>query len=249
MKTITLVSLILLCGVASTQAADGSLKSEETFSSVADGTPLDKLSAWSLHYGEGAVPMILMAAGYEGNGVRFTSKANFRWTLKSAAESAPQGHDLELRFKLRVMADSDAYVMSQVMLGQTGGVNGLYVRFNGGTKDGWEDNFIEVSSGGANWGKAKFKTVPDSHWRKGEWYEVIISDIYLIGAGEGAPVGKVRVKELDLKYVGAKTLVQDVPVACVGAGQFDQANVIIIGNAGSGRTFDVDDISLQTIVR
>ena len=224
-------------------------KSEESFSSVADGTALDKLPAWSLHYGEGAVPVVLTAAGYEGCGVRFSSKASFRWNLKSAFDTERPGNELEMRFKLRVMAESDAYAMSQVMLGQLGGVSGVCVRFNGGTKDGWEDNFIEVSAGGTNWGKARFQNVPDSRWRKGEWYEVIISGIQLNGAAEGDPIGKLSIHKLDAKATDSKILAQDVPIACIGAGAFKQADVVIIGNAGSSRAFDVDDISLKSITR
>lgn len=246
MKTITLIALALLFGSAFTQAANATWKFEESFSSASDGTPLDKLPGWSLHYGEGAAPVILTAAGYEGRGARFTGKASFKRELGTVPALRGDGGTLEFCFKLRVMADSDAYVMSQVMLGQSGGVSGLCVRFNGGTKDGREDNFIQVSAGGADWGKVKFQNVPDSRWRKGVWYEVIISGIRPDGAAEGDPAGKVSIKELDTDVAGDKTLIRDAPVACVGAGAFNQANVLIIGNAGSSRTFDVDDIILKT---
>ncbi|AHF94661.1 hypothetical protein OPIT5_23090 [Opitutaceae bacterium TAV5] len=246
MKPITLFALVLICSTASTYAAGAPWKFEESFASVTDDTPLDKLSGWGLHYGEGSAPLVLTAAGYEGAGVRFSSKANFSRILESVPVTGQQDHALEFRVKLRVMSDSDAYVMSQVMLGQSGGVSGLYVRFNGGTKDGWEDNFIQVSDGGANWGKTKFKNVPDSRWRKGVWYEVVISYIQPNGTNEGDPVGKVSIKELDTNNAADKTLIQNVPVGRVGTGTFTQADVIIIGNAGTARIFDVDDIILKT---
>jgi hypothetical protein len=220
------------------QAADPTKKIQESFSSVSDGTLLDKMPEWKLHYGEGSAAQVLAAAGYEGNGVRFSSKTNYSRALDSFTGG------VELRFKLRVMAESDAYVISQIVLGQSGGVNSLSVRFNGGNKDGWEDNFIEVSSGGESWGKTKFRKVPDSRWRKGQWYEVVVSGMRLDGQRNGELVGKISINKLDAKNEDTKTLIQDVPLACVGEGAFNQADVVIIGNAGSGRTFDVDDIIL-----
>lgn len=244
MNTITLSALIFILGAAFVHASVEPWKFEESFASESDGTQLDKLPGWSRHYGEGSVPLVLTAAGYEGTGVRFSSKANFSRTLETP--SILQDRAVQFRIKLRVMADNDAYVMSQVMLGQTGGVSGLYIRFNGGSKDGWEDNFIQVSSGGANWGKTKFQDVTNSRWSKGVWYEIVISDIRPNEAGEGAPVGKVSVRALT-DEAESKMLINDVPVGRVGTGSFTQPNVIIIGNAGTARVFDVDDISLKAM--
>ncbi|MFH1498827.1 MAG: hypothetical protein ABII82_13480 [Verrucomicrobiota bacterium] len=245
MKTVTLLSLVLLIGAAPMRASEPIKIIHESFSSVSDGPPLDQMPGWEHHYGDGSVPRVLTAAGYEGNGVRFSSEASYRLALESPAGVGRKYHAWELRFKLRVMAENDSYIMSQIVLGQSGGVNGLSVRFNGGTKDGWEDNFVEVSTGGESWGKMQFGEVSDSPWRKGQWYEVVVSGIRLDGQRNGELVGKISINQLDTKNEDTKTLIQDVPVACVGAGAFNQADVIIIGNAGSARTFDVDDIILK----
>ncbi|MDR1282791.1 MAG: hypothetical protein LBK99_18490 [Opitutaceae bacterium] len=245
MKTITLFAFVLMCSTALARAADAPLKSGESFAAVADCTSLDKLPGWSPHYGEGAAPLVLTAAGYEGAGARFSSKANFRRTLGPLPANGPRGVALEFRFKLRVMADSDAYVISQVMLGKSGGVSGLCVRFNGGTKDGREDNFIQVSDGGAGWGNTKFRNVPDSRWSKGVWYEIVITDIRPDGTGEGDPVGNVSIREIDTGGIEEILLVPDTSVARIGTGAFDKADVVIIGNAGAARIFDVDDIVLK----
>lgn len=234
---LSLLVLLPLCGNVAAQPSTF----EERFFSASEGAPLDKLPGWSRHYGEGDTPLMLMAAGYEGFGARFAGKASFRREIEGVRE----GRRLELRFKLRVIAENDAYGMSQVMLGQSGGVNGVFVRFNGGNKDGWEDNFIEVSAGGASWGKVRFEALPDSRWHKGVWHEVVVSGIGIDGARDGEEIGKVSIRELDTENLAGKTLVKDAPLACVGAGAFELADVIVIGNAGSARPFDVDDISLK----
>ncbi len=247
-KIIFAVIVALVCsGKLITHAAEAAWRFEESFASGRDGTTLADLSGWSLHYGEGSSPLVLIAAGHEGLGTRFSSKVSFKRAIESAPVVGQQGPVLEFRFKLRVMADSDAYIMSQIMLGQSGGINGLSVRFNGGTKDGWEDNFIQTSAGGSNWGKARFQTVAGSRWHKNIWYEVIITNIRPGGSGEGYPIASLSIAELDTSGAVGKLLVQNVPVGRIGTGAFDKTDVLIAGNAGSARTFDVDDFILKTI--
>lgn len=239
MKTITLLSLTLIFGVVALRAAspDGTSQRKETFSTAVNGTALENVPGWNLHYGTGESPKVLTAAGYEGAGARFTDKSSFRRTLPSGTRVA----DFELRIKLRVVADSDAYAMPQILLGKEGGVNGLAVRFNGGTKDGWEDNYIEISSGGESWGKTAFAKFPDAKWRKDRWYEVTVSATKTTGTGDAQPVATVWIHELGA--ASPAVLADGLPAMRIGqSGTFEQIDSVIIGNAGSARSFDVDDI-------
>jgi hypothetical protein len=253
MKTTTLLSLALMAGVASSQAADVSLSFEETFAGVATATPIDTLPGWHLHYGKGAAPLVLTAAGWRGPGVRFNGNASFNRILHDADPTAGRiarptvrpgaqpADAFEFRIKLRVMADTDYYVIPQILLGKDGGVHGLGVRFNGGTKDGWEDNTVQVSTGGANWGSAIFQEVPSSRWRKGVWYEITVTGLAATADGSESTV-RLRITEAG---VDGKPLVDDAPVAFIGGAGFKSPDLVIIGNAGAGSVFDVDDLALR----
>jgi hypothetical protein len=140
----------------------------------------------------------------------------------------------EFHIKLRVMAANDGYALTQVLLGQDDGVHGVVLRFNGGTKDGAPDNFLQISSSGESWGKVFFEDLPDTPWKKETWYEVIITFT-------SAEEAKVTVRDAD----SGLALIEDRSIGIVGVtGKFTALNVIVVGNGGTARAFDFDDISL-----
>lgn len=210
---------------------------EESFSQARDGSLLKENAGWSVHNGTGEA-QVSVAAGFAGLGARVTGNEQFRLLLpEDKAISLESGGGGELRLKLRVMADNDGYTLTQVLFGQSDGVHGVSVRFNGGTHDGSSDNSIQVSTGGESWGKATWETLPDSGWKRETWYEVIIA----VTASDEATV---TIREAD----SGAALVDQHRAGIIGSlGKFTQLNTVIIGNGGTARAFDFDDITLSQL--
>lgn len=210
---------------------------EEGFTQAQEGAPLKDSAGWSVHNGAGSA-QATVTAGFAGLGARVTGNEQFRLLIpEDKAISLTSGGGGELRLKLRVMADNDGYTLTQVLLGQSDGVHGVSVRFNGGEHDGFSDNSIQVSTGGESWGKAAWETLPDSGWKRETWYEVVIA----ITAPDEATV---TIREAD----SGTALVDQHRAGVIGVlGKFTQLNAIIIGNGGTARAFDFDDISLSQL--
>lgn len=209
---------------------------EEGFTQAQDGSPLKDAAGWSVHNGAGAA-QVAVAAGFAGPGARVTGNEQFRLLIPEDKAISLESGGGELRLKLRVMADNDGYTLTQVLLGQSDGVHGVSVRFNGGTHDGFSDNSIQVSTGGESWGKATWETLPDSAWKRETWYEVVIA---ITAPNEAA----VTVREAD----SGTALVDQHQAGVIGKlGKFTELNAVIIGNGGTARAFDFDDITLSPL--
>ncbi len=235
------VGALLAAGVlgasVSTQAAF-----EETFSTPNDGSFLKEAEGWSLHFSDDGNALINLSAGYAGQGTRIEQNEQYRRVIpEDQALFIEEGNTGIFRSKVRISSPNDWYTLAQVLVGADDGVHGLAVRFNGGERDGHTDNFIQVSRGGENWGKIAFADFKDAEWQKDTWYELIISDI-LPEVGSNVVRGKLTIREAD----DAKNVLLDgVSIESMGStGRFVRMDTVVIGNCGTSRAFDVDDISL-----
>lgn len=218
---------------------------QEDFSTVDEGTLLKDVPGWMVHYppdatGEGAVCML--NAGYNGRGVRFSSKESFKITLPPAKiVSILEGHP-SVKFKIRLI--DDAYAAAQVVVGQSDGVNGFSVRFQGGNSQDSRDNTVRISTEGTNWGNGESKTLTEANWKPEVWYEVIISDIVPGASLRGTETkAKLSIREADNP---GEFLVKDQEIGAVGtSGKFEFIDAIAIGNSGVRRAFDIDDITVS----
>lgn len=217
---------------------------EETFSTSNDGSFLKEAEGWSLHFGDDGNALINLSAGYAGQGTRIEQNEQYRRVIpEDQALFIEEGNPGTFRSKVRISAPNDGYTLAQVLVGADDGVHGLAVRFNGGERDGHTDNFIQVSRGGENWGKISFADFKEAGWQKDTWYELIISDI-LPEAGSNVVRGKLTIREAD----DAKNVLLDgVSIESTGStGRFVRMDTVVIGNCGTSRAFDVDDISLTS---
>lgn len=229
--TASLLGILLTAGLATTQAADSVFT--ENFSQATEHSAVENTTNWSVHAGPGDAK-IQLAAGYEGLGARVEANEQLRLLIPPDQAIDLNEGGAEFHIKLRIMAANDGYALTQVLLGQDDGVHGVIVRFNGGTKDGAPDNFLQISSSGESWGKVFFEDLADTPWKKETWYEIII-------AFTSSSDAKVTVRDAD----SGLALVEDRPIGVVGVtGKFDQLNVVVVGNGGTARAFDFDDISL-----
>lgn len=227
--------LFAACALAAPASRAGEFK--EDFTGVADKTGLESLDGWKLHYGKEQGASADLGAGYSGLGARFSEASSYRLTIPDDLVLATSETTGEFRVKVRVMAENDGYGNVQIMLGAKDGVHGLAVCFNGGNADGTGDNYIQISSGGENWGRIQFEDIKEAAWEKDIWYEVAITDI----AEDGS--GKVTVREAD----SSRTLVENAPIHASGNGRLPAIDTIIIGNRAAKKVFDIDDISLKSL--
>ncbi|PAW78772.1 MAG: hypothetical protein B9S32_05155 [Verrucomicrobia bacterium Tous-C9LFEB] len=216
---------------------------QETFSAVPEDTELKSVENWSVHQGDGHGGKVKLAAGYSGPGARIELNEQYRRLIPEdqafVLEEKAAG---EFRIKLRVMAPNDGYVMTQVLIGSNDGVHGMAIRFNGGTRDGSADNFIQISSGGASWGKISFDDIKKAAWKKETWYEIVISD-FSRDPNSPAVEGKVTIREAG---EAPDILLEATPIRAFGtSGKFTKINVVVVGNCGTARAFDVDDLSVK----
>lgn len=218
---------------------------QENFSGATENASLKSVDGWSAHSGEGKDAKVELAAGYSGLGARIETNEQYKRTISPDQAVVLDQHEAaEFRAKLRVMASTDGYVLSQVLIGENDGIHGLAVRFNGGSRDGSSDNFIQVSNGGDNWGRITFDDLKKATWKKETWYEILITDIV------GTPDGKSAEGKLTIRTAedAPETLVDAQPIRSFGAaGKFTKLNVICVGNCGTARAFDVDDFSLGLV--
>jgi len=230
--TTPLLCGIFAAGLASTHAADTAAFTEN-FAQATEHSAVKNTTGWSVHAGPGDAK-IQLAAGYEGLGARVETNEQLRLLIPPDQAIDLSEGGAEFHIKLRIMASNDGYALTQVLLGQDDGVHGVIVRFNGGTKDGAPDNFLQISSSGESWGRAFFEDLPDTPWKKETWYEIIITFT-------SAQDAKVTVRDAD----SGLALIEDRAIGVVGlTGKFEKLNVVVIGNGGTARAFDFDDISL-----
>lgn len=215
---------------------------QEDFSSPEEGTLLKDIPGWELHYptdssGEGA--LCELSAGYNGQGVRFSSKESFKKVLTPEESVRLESGDAVVKFKIRLVDDS--YAAAQVVVGQTDGVNGFSLRFQGGQSQDSRDNSIRISTGGTDWGNGESEELLEANWKPEVWYEVTISDIVPGPNMRGADTkAKLSIREVDNPdtYV-----VKDQDLGGIGRlGKFERIDAIAIGNSGVRRIFDIDDI-------
>lgn len=210
----------------------------EPFSAAAEHALLRDLPGWGLYQdGKGAAELSI-AAGYEGMGARLSGNEQYRRRL-GAGEAQSVAASPEFRCKLRVMAPSDAYAQVQVLVGRDDGIHGLAIRFQGGKQDGSQDNVIQVSDGGVNWGRVHFTDCPGSAWKKETWYEIVLGPIR---DEDGRVTARLVVREAG---DGGAVLVDGQTAAATG-GTFGAIDVVIVGNVGTDRAFHLDDLSLVT---
>jgi len=232
------LAMALIACSASARAGEFS----DQFTGPASGSPLKEAEGWSLHFGKDGSATIDLAAGFEGQGARIEANEQYRRLIPDdQALLIQEGQPAEFSLKLRIMAPNDGYTLAQVLVGSGDGVHGLAVRFNGGEHDGVKDNFLQVSRGGENWGRITFADFKEAQWQRETWYEVLITGI-VPEPGSNRVVGKLTVREAD----GSKTLLDAVPIESTGnTGAFAKLDTIVVGNCGTARAFDIDDLTLR----
>ena len=207
---------------------------KEDFSHVQDHTALEAVEGWKFHYGQPNGAVVDLAAGYSGPGVRVFGKSSYRRTAPEEVAASLNEGTMQFQIKVRVMAENDGYGVVQVMLAANDGVHAFSVCFNGGEADGIGDNFLQVSSGGDDWGRIQIENYKEATWEKEVWYEISISDI----SGDGD--AKVTVREAG----EGRVLLENVPIVASGRGKRPIFDTVIIGNRAAPKKFDVDDIVL-----
>ncbi len=221
----------------------GTAEWQEVFSGAAQDADLKTVENWTVHQGDGQGGKVKLAAGYSGLGARIELNEQYRCQIpENQALILEEKATGEFRLKLRIMAPNDGYVMTQVLIGSNDGVHGVAVRFNGGHRDGSADNFIQVSNGGASWGKISFDDMKKATWKKETWYEIVISD--LSRDPHSATIeGKLTIREAG---DAPDVVIESAPIRSFGTTvKFTKVNVVVVGNCGTARAFDVDDISLK----
>lgn len=212
----------------------------EDFSTINRGSRLDTAPGWTVHYGEVNKSSVMLEAGFRGNGGRISDNAQFKRMIAPLELNGTKTGSFELAFKIRIMADNDAYTVAQITFGQSDGVHGLMIRFNGGEQDGWEDNYIELSDGGQSWSRIHYRAHRDVRWRKEEWHEVRIRGELVKGL-DGIHAPTVTILKIGDR---ADALATKLPIFPVGdVGRFERIDVVVVGNGGAKRVFDFDDLS------
>ncbi len=247
MKTkfiITVLSVFVISGLATAHAA---LVTVDNFSSVStDGGSLSSIAGWSSTSG-GNTATVSTTFGY-GSAYGASVTGNDVYSLTLSGKNVLTAADGLLEYKLyfRGATTTDNYQQSVLMLAESGGVNGLAIQFNGGTKNGASDNYIQVSSGtGTGWGSPAFTTIPNSAWVPEHWYEITFR-LELKTTGKGQDIsGLVSVYDT----VTSSFLIKDVAVSGIGstAGAFDKIDVIQIKNNGTARAFETSTFRVGTV--
>lgn len=216
---------------------------KEDFSGVAASTELKSMEGWALHNGKEGNAVVDIAAGFSGQGARVKLNEQYRKAiLDGQALSLDEDKGGEFRIKLRIMSPNDGYTLVQILIGYNDGTHGLAVRFDGGTRDGSGDNFIRVSREGKSWGQIVFDDIKTATWDKETWYEIVISDI--AKTSEAEVTGKVTIRKADDSH---DILVENAPIGSIGGkGRFPFINVIVVGNCGTPKIFDIDDLLLKS---
>lgn len=215
---------------------------QEDFSSVSEGILLKEVPGWELHYptdSEGMGAVCELSAGYNGRGVRFSSKDSFKKVLQPEESVSLENGEATVKFKIRLI--DDAYAAAQIVVGQSDGVNGFSLRFQGGESEDSRDNTIRISTGGTDWGNGESEELGDANWQREVWYEVVISDIVPGPNFRGNDTkAKLSIYEVDNPDT---FIVKDQDLGGIGRfGKFERIEAIAIGNSGVRRIFDIDDI-------
>ncbi|MFH1498826.1 MAG: PEP-CTERM sorting domain-containing protein [Verrucomicrobiota bacterium] len=231
-------------------AAHAALATVDNFSSVTtDGTLLTTVSGWSGGTGANTASVSTEFGYGDSKGARIPSNGeSYALTLSGGNALTAADGPLEFKFNFRGSSGADAYQYTQIMIGQTGGVNGLVVEFNGGTSNASTDNSIRVSSGtGVSWSNVGLgSSLANSAWVSGDWYEVTIN-FSLLTTGIGQNVtGTLSVYD----QTNSSYLIQNTSIAGTGTtgGAFNTANTVQLKNSGSARAFDVSDIRIGTAI-
>lgn len=243
--TIIALATFAVVGPITSHAA---LVTVDNFSSVTtDGTLLTTVAGWSGGTGDNTAAVSSDYGYGDSNGARVLSNGeSYALTLSGANALTAADGPLEFKFNFRGSSGGDNYQYTQILIGQSGGVNGLVIEFNGGTNNTSTDNSIRVSAGtGTSWGNTGLgNSLANSAWVSGNWYEVTLS-FSLSTTGNGQTVtGALSVYDL----TSESYLLQNISVAGTGTtgGAFQTANTIQLKNSGSARAFDISDISIGT---
>lgn len=238
-KYLSLLILVLFCIYPLLPAwAERAVANIDSFSGIAEGTSLNDLPGWKGVFDDGAKNEVCIQAGYTGTGLRIKKGGGKKILTGEQIISSESGR-YEFHMKIRFVTQNDAYAQIKLIIGQDDGVNGLVVRFNGGSSDGLGDNFVEVSSGGKNWGRIDYAKQANAKWKKETWYEIVISDIQLADKGQPA---KLSISELG---DSPSAILEAADVYFLGNPHtFGKINLIQIANDSTTREFDIDDLSL-----
>lgn len=231
-----------LCGFGS--CAQGAYS--EDFNSVANDTVLAGYNNWT-KINDNDVAMVSASSGYSGSaGLSFPKVSQYRKNLTSAEKMTYSDGLLEFRGKIMISATDSSYIIPTITVAESDGVNGISVRFNGGTSSSDQDNTIGISSSGTDWGTINYTSVPAA-WKNNTWYEIVITGIQLLTTGNGLNVSaKLSVYEASNP---SSILLDQVSINGFGTtnGSFDKIDAIIVTNAGGNRSFVLDDLSLAAV--
>ena len=210
---------------------------KETFANISEGALLSTIPKWN--HADGGTDNWVLASfgGSDGNGFEAGALGSYRRGLSDSealTDSRPYTFMAKIRF-----TGSTAYASIHIDLLESGGVNGLGIRFDGGEADGASANVISVSESGASWGDVKCHTVDNAHWQSNVWYQIEIDNINITASG---PVGTVTIYD---KSNPSNKLVDKSPISAYGsAGGITKVDMISISSVGAERPFQMGDIEL-----
>lgn len=237
----------LLAGLLITLAAhsaSAAVITLENFAGVANGTALTSVPNWSLQAGSTDTATVQSAAGYSGPGATLNTQSLYRYAIPGASQmtvgSLLTGYSIKIQ-----LGNTNNYQQAQVLLGKNDGVNGLAIVFDGGTSNVDSDNSIKVSSGGTNWGSVTYNTLANTQWQSDAWYQVDFTNISLVSNGYGSAVtGYVTITNLNTQI----QLVSNQLVTGFGnSGTFNTIDSVVVGNKGTARQINFDDITATTV--
>lgn len=239
-----LAGLLITLTLAAHSVAPAAVITLENFTGVANGAPLVSVPNWGLQAGTTDTAAVQSAAGYNGPGANISTQSLYRYAIPAANQatvgSLLTGYSIKLQ-----LSSTNNYQQAQVLLGKNDGVNGLAIVFDGGTNDTDADNSIKLSSGGTNWGSITYNTLANTQWQSNAWYQIDFTNISLVSTGFGSAVtGYVTITNLNTQI----QLVSNQVVTGLGnSGTFNTIDSVVVGNKGSSRQINFDDITATTV--
>lgn len=207
----------------------------ETFSNVSEGALLTTLPNWTFNGDQDA--WTVASGGKNGGMIEARTPGTYLRNL--SGEEVFDATSGTYTFKAKIcLVGSDAWEDVRLSLLQSGGVNGITLKFSSGADEGSSDNAVAISEGGEFWGDVKFKT-SEVPWQANTWYQVEIKNLQWDG---GVLSGNVSVYALDDP---AQKLLDNQPVGLFGPpAAFKKIDLISIASVGAGRAFQISDLEL-----